>query len=125
MTNSQLRYIKPTLLKQKQAKLNLYEFTKQAWDNIETDEFLDGWYIKAECDYMQAVFEGRISNLIINVPPRTLKSTISSVMFIAWVWANNPKKKFMTASYSAILSYDIHNKCRSLINSEWYQYNFP
>jgi len=106
-------------------KESFYEFFKRAWDAIETDEYLDGWYIKTECDYAQSIYEGKIKDLIINQPPRTLKSTIFSVAFPAWVLAKNPKKKFMCASYAATLAYDIHNKCRKLINSDWYQELFP
>jgi predicted phage terminase large subunit-like protein len=104
---------------------SFYDFVKNAWDVIETTEFISGWYVEAECNYAEAVYDGKIKNLIVNQPPRTLKSTIWSIMFPCWVWAKNPTAKFIFASYSQTLAVDNSKKCRTLILSDWYQERFP
>jgi len=112
-------------LEGERSKRSFYTFVKLAWDEIETEEYLDGWYIECECKYAQAVYEGNIKDLIVLQPPRTLKSTIFSIMFPAWVLAKDPTKKFICASYSADLANDIARKFRKLVTSDWYQERFP
>lgn len=106
-------------------KKSFYYFVKQSWDEVQTDEYIDGRYIKLLCDHFQAVYEGRIKDVIINIPPRMLKTDLSGVFFPAWVWARNPKKKFIFASYSQSLSVDASKKCRKLLESDWYTEKFP
>ena len=74
------------------AKKSLYHFVRQGWAHADSSTFVDGWQIKAICDHLQAIAEGKIRRLIINIPPRCSKSLLSSVFFPAWVWANNPGK---------------------------------
>lgn len=100
---------------------SFYEFFKRAWDEIDTEKYVDNWSIKAECDYAQAVYEGKVRKLIVNQPPRTLKSTIFTVAFPVWVLAKNPKKKFICAAYSATQAINASKKSRKLINSLWFQ----
>ena len=77
-----LKYRKSIIL----AKDSLYEFFKQAWPIMEGDTpFIDNWHIKAIADHLQACFNRDIRNLLINVPPRTGKSSLISVAFPAWV----------------------------------------
>jgi len=90
-----LKYKKSVIL----AKDSLYEFFKQAWPIMEGDTpFVDNWHIEAIADHLQACFTRDIRNLLINVPPRTGKSSLISVAFPAWVWLHNPEEKFMYAS---------------------------
>ena len=71
---------------------SLHEFTRQAWHVIEPGRpFVDNWHIEAMCGHLQAVSERKIKRLLINVPFRTSKSTIVSVMWPAWVWAQDQK----------------------------------
>ncbi len=107
------------------ATRSFYSFVKQAWKVVEPKvEFVDGMHIKAIADHCQAVIEGRIPELIINVPPRHAKSTIGSVMLPAWVWITYPERKFLYASYSYILSKRDSVKTRRLIESSWYRETF-
>jgi phage terminase large subunit-like protein len=104
------------------AELSLHEFIKQAWHVIEGDkEFIDGWHIQAICEHLEAVANRQIKNLIINLPPRCMKSTIGSICFPAWLWARIPGEQFLYASYALSLSLRDSVKCRRLILSPWYQ----
>ena len=107
---------------------DLYTFLKFAWKYIDSSEFTDGWPIQAVADHLQAVTDGDIKRLIINIPPRCAKSSLTSVAFPAWTWAqpwnghtSGPGVQFLHASYAQQLSLRDSVKCRRLIESPWYQ----
>src|SRR6516165_6989401 len=66
---------------------NLHTFLTHAWPFIDAAQFVDGWVIDAICEHLEAVCDGEIKRLLINIPPRCLKSSLCSVAFPAWVWA--------------------------------------
>ena len=104
---------------------SLREFTKAAWATIEpASDYVSGWHLDAISDHLQAVVEGDIKRLIINVPPRHSKSISTAVLLPAWTWTHQPHKKFLYASYAASLSIRDSTKCRRLIDSPWYQAHF-
>jgi len=104
------------------AELSLYQFLKQAWATIEgKTPFIDSWHIQAIAEHLEACFRREIKNLLINVPPRSSKSSLISVVFPAWAWLHNPEEKFMYASYASSLATDHSRKCKDLITSNWYQ----
>jgi len=106
-------------------KRSLHEFTKAAWPTIEPGvPFKDNWHLQAVSEHLQAVKEGEIKRLIINVPPRHMKSISVAVALPAWTWATQPSKKFLYASYAASLSIRDSTKCRRLIDSPWYKAHF-
>lgn len=107
------------------AKDSLSCFIRAAWPLIEPhSEFVPGWHIDAISDHLEAVVEGHIRNLLINIPPRHAKSTIVSVAFPAWVWIQQPWKKFIYASHAFSLSKRDSVKCRNLVASEWFRRTF-
>lgn len=104
------------------AETSLFEFCRQAWALIEPGvEFVDGFHIRVICEHLEAITRGYIRRLLINVPPRTSKSTIVSVMWPCWEWIARPQEKYLCASYSAILSTRDNLKARRIIQSDWYQ----
>ena len=119
--NSQLKYITPRILKQKLSTDSLYEFVKLTWHVVEPlTEFVPGWHIRAICDYLEKCVSGEIRNLIINIPPRHMKSLMVNVFFPAWVWASHPEKKFIFTSYNEDLAIRDSVTCRKLVTSEFY-----
>lgn len=104
------------------AEATLYEFFKQAWHVIEPGyQFVDNWHIGAVAEHLQAVTEGQIKNILINFPPRDLKTDTGGVAWPAWEWIRHPNRKFLYGSYSWTLAEDASIKCRQLIKSGWYQ----
>ncbi len=104
---------------------SLKEFTKSSWPAIEPGrEFHDNWHIDAISEHLQAVVEGDIKRLIINIPPRHMKSISVAVALPAWTWTIQPSKKFLYASYAGSLSIRDSVKCRRLIDSRWYKEHF-
>lgn len=107
---------------------SLYYFLTNAWKYIDASTWKDGWPIEAVAEHLQAVVDGDIKRLIINIPPRMGKSTITSVAFPAWTWAqqsmsptSGPGVQFLMASYANQLVLRDSVKCRRLIESPWYQ----
>jgi predicted phage terminase large subunit-like protein len=101
---------------------SLYQFVKQSWHVVEPGiPFIPSWHIEEICEHLEAVSAGEITRLLINIPPRHSKSTITSVMWPAWEWLTSPEQKFLCASYSGSLSIRDNLKTRRLIQSPWYQ----
>lgn len=107
---------------------SLYDFLKTAWRYMDPSPWRDGWHIDAIAEHLQAVIDGQITRLIINVPPRHCKSLLTAVAFPAWTWAqpkishtSGPGVAFLYASYADKLSLRDSVKCRRLIESVWYQ----
>lgn len=104
------------------AESSLHEFTKQAWPIIEFGtEFVDNWHLHLICERLEAVHAGEIKNLLINIPPGCMKSILTSVMFPPWEWLDDPKLRFLGASYSEDLAVRDAMKSRDIITSPWYQ----
>jgi len=83
--------------------------------------FVPGWHIDAIVEHLEAVTRGQIRNLLINVPPRHMKSLLVSVFWPAWEWTRWPERRWLYSSYGAQLSIRDSVQCRRLIESPWYQ----
>lgn len=100
-------------------------FVKEAWHTVFPFEpFVDGEHIRLICEELEACYYGRQTRLIINIPPRHMKSTLVNVFFVGWVWTRSPEKKFICTSHSEKLTSRDSLLCRMLITSEWYQERF-
>lgn len=113
-------------------KKSLYEFFKKAVLVLEpTTNWVFNWHIKFLCDVLQEdafrVQQGlpRVSDRIINIPFRSAKSLIFSVIFPAWVWGWFPEAKILTLSYAESLAIKQSYLSKILINSSWYKEYFP
>lgn len=103
---------------------SLYSFTKYFWPVIEPGQpFKDGWHIEVACKHLEAAARFDLKELVINWPPRHMKSILVNIMFPAWVWAHEEwaSRKFMCASYSERLSVRDGVKMRMLIESKQYR----
>jgi predicted phage terminase large subunit-like protein len=104
------------------ARRDLHEFIVQAWHVLEPSApLVEGIHVQAICEHLQAITEGRIRNLIINVPPGHAKSLLTAVFWPAWAWIDRPEIRWLFSSYNATLSVRDSLKCRRLIESDWYQ----
>jgi predicted phage terminase large subunit-like protein len=112
-------------VRKRRAELSLYEFVRQAWHIVEPGTpFVDGPHIRAMCLHLEAVTRRQIRNLLINIPPRCMKSLLVSVFWPCWIWTTRPETRFMFASYKIELSARDSMKCRRIIESGWYQSNW-
>lgn len=105
-------------------KGGLLRFVKHFWHVLEPNtEFVDGWPLEAVCDHLQAVSEGRITRLLINVPPGFMKSLLTDVFWPAWEWGPMRMShiRYVAFSYSASLTERDNRKFGSLVTCLEYQ----
>ena len=69
---------------------------------------------------LDACRQGKIRRLIINVPPRHLKSLCASVAFPAWCLGHDPAAQIICASYGQDLADKFARDCRRIMASTWY-----
>jgi predicted phage terminase large subunit-like protein len=101
-------------------------FFREAWKVLEPGRPLVwSWHYDLIGEWLLKVWRRECRRLIINVPPRTAKSTEGTICFPAWGWARDARHRFLTASYSNDLSSEHSRKRRLLISSEWYQHLWP
>lgn len=103
-------------------------FAQNAWPVLEPATPLKwGWALDAICDHLEAVSRGHIKRLCMNVPPGTMKSMLTGVIWPAWEWGplDQQEMRFLGTSHKEPLATRDNLKCRRLIKSEWYQRRFP
>lgn len=122
------------------AEGSLPDFIRQGWHTVESSTYRHNWHIDAVADHLEAAARREIRRLIINVPPRHMKSLECGVFFPAWVWAQNPDPlnrnpqatirqntwlgpgtKFLTLAHKVEMSERDAKQSRRVIESQWYQ----
>jgi len=79
------------------------------------------WHLDLLCEHLTLVAQGKCRRLIINVPPRSMKSLLCTVFYPVWRWISAPQRRFMFVSYSEELSTDHSVFRRNVLNSELYR----
>ncbi len=87
--------------------------------------YIDGEYIDLVCDYIVNVINSNQNRLIINIPPRYMKSIICSVALPAFILGHNPRAHIICVSYSDDLATKFANDTRNVMTSDWYMRTFP
>jgi predicted phage terminase large subunit-like protein len=103
---------------------SLAEFAKLAWAVLEpAAELKWGWALDAICMHLEAVTDGRIRRLLMNVPPGSMKSLLTGVIWPAWEWGPRglPEMRFVGTAHEETLAIRDSRRCRDLIKSDWYQ----
>ncbi len=90
-----------------------------------SEGFQPNWHIDLICDRLEQVRRGKIRRLIINLPPRGLKSMLVSVAFPAFLLGHDPSTRIIVASYGADLAGKFGADTRTVMQSRWYQDLFP
>ena len=101
---------------------DLAEFMRQAWEVLHPGRKLTwSWHYDLLCEYLVLVKRGIVRRMIINVPPRTLKSSLVTIIFPVWGWLTDPCRSFMTVSYNSDLSTEHSVQRRRLLQSDWFR----
>ena len=117
-------------LAEERAKLegSLLKFVEAAWPSLDPAPYQPCWAIDALCEHLQAVTEGQIKRLLVNFPPRSAKTNISSICYPAWTWARSersylsgPQVRFLCGSYNDDLALQNSTKHGRLLQSPFYQ----
>jgi len=124
MTAASFAFLDEEALRAEQARRNMHTFIQEAWSIVESKQFVDGWHIGAICEHLTAVKNGEILRLLINIPPRCMKSLNVCVLWQPWCWIEDPSSKWLFNSYAQSLSIRDSIKSRDVIESAWYQKHF-
>ena len=123
-------------VRRKKARASLHDFIRYAWHVLEPGgPMQDGWHIKAIADHVQWQLEERakavadpaykahevVQNLLVNIPPRCLKSRIISVCATAWAWLHWPHLRILVLSTNPRVCSRDGLAALTLIRSPFYQ----
>jgi predicted phage terminase large subunit-like protein len=107
-------------------RMELYFFLQKVFETVyPMERFQPAAYLEAMCKAVQDVVEGNAGRLLVNIPPRYMKSTVISVALVAFCIGRNPGLLFMVATYSADFASRHANQFRQVVESDWYRRLFP
>lgn len=107
---------------------SLPNFIRRAWHVLEPGQpYVHGWHVDAMAAHLEAVTAGQITRLLINIPPGTMKSLMTGVLWPAWEWGPRGLShlRFIGASHEEGLATRDNMRMRRLIASEWFQTLWP
>ncbi|MFC5035110.1 phage terminase large subunit [Tianweitania sediminis] len=107
-------------------RTDLVSFIRRSFRELSpTTTFAPSWHIAAIAWELERIRLGENRRLIINMPPRSLKSISASVAFPAFIHGHDPSCEIVCVSYAQDLAAKLHNDYRSLLTSSWYRSVFP
>lgn len=105
---------------------NFGAFVAKAFGTLNPgQQYVASPHIAAIAYKLDQVRRRKVRRLIINMPPRSLKSIMTSVAFPAFFLGHDPTKRFICASYSGELAKKHSNDFRALVTADWYRRLFP
>lgn len=116
-------------LKRRQYNTDFYAFFKDAWKEIDPyTELQENWHI-TYLTWIAQRFSMQVINkevpdhatVLINVPPRSLKSWIFNQALPVWAWSKEPSLPIITASYSEVLSLGFSRKSQQIMRTDWFK----
>jgi predicted phage terminase large subunit-like protein len=107
-------------------RLDLATFNERAFYELNPQtKFMNSPHIELLVSKLEACRQGRTRRLIVNLPPRSLKSHAASVVLPAWMLGHDPTKQIICASYGQDLADKHARDCRTLMASTFYRRLFP
>lgn len=105
---------------------NIRDFASIAFNIVSpADVYYYNWHIGCIAEHLHAVHDGDIRQLIINIPPRSMKSILITVAYPAWLLGRDPRNRIYTASYGISLARKHSKDTRLIMGSDWYKSVFP
>lgn len=121
----------PRLIIREKCTRSLFYFVQYFWSEYSNDTFVPNWHIKMLCKELQDIAlnvaenKTREYDLLVNVPPGTSKTAVTSIFFPIWCWTRWYWMKFITASYGETLALESAEYSRDILRSAAYQTIFP
>ncbi len=108
-------------------KYDFLSFLRKVFVTLNGDQkFEPNWHLELLAEIIMEIKAGSYNKrLIVNLPPRSLKSICFSVAWPAWLLGHDKSKKIIVASYAQSLANKHSHDCRLVMSSEWYQNLFP
>ena len=110
----------------KLARKDLYVFLQVMFPVLHPGTpLIDAPYIELILCYLTVVHNMDPRRLICNLPPGYMKSTIISIMYVAWRLGVDPTRRFICISYGDDLAHELSERTRKIMNSPLYKKIFP
>ncbi|MGA7381224.1 MAG: terminase family protein [Terriglobales bacterium] len=104
---------------------DFYAFTERCFYELNpTTPFLANWHLEVIAAELEACRRGEMTRLIINLPPRSLKSLFANA-FVAFLLGKDPSVQIIAVSYAQELANKLASDCRTILTSPFYQALFP
>jgi predicted phage terminase large subunit-like protein len=128
-------------LRAPKARARFSEFVRQAWPILHPGTRLEwNWHLDVICDHAQALagyllkardahergkhWDMPEKDLLVNVPPRSLKTELLGVFFLAWLWLKDPSLHMRYVSGSDKMRTLTSRMVSDIVNSTWYRESF-
>lgn len=116
----------PLQLHDAMAKADLPTFVARVMATLEPGNFYEeNWHVHLICDRLEGVHHGRTKRLMLNMPPRSIKSIIVSVAFSAWILGHDPTRRIMCLTYSRDIAQAQAKLFQRLMAADWVRRVFP
>jgi predicted phage terminase large subunit-like protein len=103
-------------------RMEFADYVRAGWPIIEPATQLEwNWHMDLLIEHAQAVYMGQCSRLVVNMPPRNIKSIFFSVLWPTWLWTRRPWARMIFSSYAQALATDFSVKRRRIIADDFYQ----
>jgi predicted phage terminase large subunit-like protein len=107
-------------------RTDLRFFVRKVFATVSPGEhYLHNWHVEAIVHRLIRVHSGQSRRLLINQPPRSLKSICVSVAYVAWLLGHDPARRVIVVSYSADFAAELHRQFRMVVEADWYRQLFP
>src|SRR5258706_10507039 len=94
---------------------DFYAFLYRAFLELNPSAIFEpNWHLEVLAAKLEEVRRGTCKRLIINIPPRHLKSHTASIAFPAWLLGHDPAKQILCVSYARDLSEKLARDSRNL-----------
>lgn len=104
---------------------SLLEFMKTYRRNEKQEELVINRHIEEMCKLLEAVQRWEIHRLMINIPPRSLKTETVAKMFPIWCLWHNNSTKIIALSYASTLAQFNSKWARDIYESKTFKRCFP
>ena len=100
--------------------LDFLAFARKALRELDRVLISDDRYVELLASNLMDFADGKTKRLLINLPPRHLKTQLCTVCFAAWMLAHEPTTKIMLITYGQNLATDIARGIRDILQAAWY-----
>ena len=107
-------------LEREKAQSSFMAYVKMMWPG-----FVHGRHHAVMAKKFEAIANGTLKRLIINMAPRHTKSEFASYLLPSWFLGKYPGKKIIQSSNTSDLAVNFGRKVRNLVGSEQYSTVFP
>lgn len=116
----------PQQLHDAMARVNYATFVARAMDTLEPGALYEAnWHIDTIAHQLARVTTRETKRLMINLPPRSMKTILVSVAYSAWVLGHDPSQRIMCVAYNMEVAQAQAVLFNRLVSCAWFKRVFP